>query len=105
MSDYMSRQCLADARSLDCPAAQGNDSPACESLERNALFDRPEGRLAFALEEDVQRLAELGLDDAIGVDWLDSEGAAGRPRRPGLAGAHEADECDRWVRRDAHGRR
>ena len=75
--------------------------PAGERVERRddqPLLAAPELGLALPLEERGDRLAELALEQLVGVDHPEAEPLGDGVRRPRLARRHEPDEDDPVVR-------
>ena len=73
----------AHALGVQGAAAEGDDA-AVGGLEQRAgelLLGGAEGRLAVAREDRLDRLAELGLEQRVGVVGRDAE-RRGRPRAP-----------------------
>jgi hypothetical protein len=93
-------QRLAHALGSHRAAAQRQHAPAraLEQLQHHLLLAFPEGRLALAVEERRDRLAEPALELVVRVERPDPELRRGRACGRGLAGAHEADEHQRSLR-------
>ena len=70
-----------------------------EQPQHQLLLALAERGLALAVEERLDRLPELALELAVGVERLDAELGRHRARGARLAGAHEADEHERARRR------
>jgi hypothetical protein len=88
---------LADALGAQRPAAEG-DHPrvvAGQQAQHDLLLTQAELALALAVEVVLQRLTELALELAVGVERLGPELRGHRARGAGLARPHEADEYER----------
>ena len=74
----MAGEGIADRLGEDAAAAERDRAPAgaLERREHGRLLAAAELGLALALEEGRDRLAELGLEQAVGVDRLGAGGAA-----------------------------
>ena len=89
-----------DRDPLDRAAAEGHHRGRAAHLRREGVEDRddeallamPELLLSLALEERLDRLAELPLEQLVGVDQAEPEPLGDGLRRPRLARPHEADE-------------
>ncbi len=95
VDDGVIGQRLAHALGREGAAADGDDSAVrapVEQAQDDLLLASTECGLALALEVRLDRLAELGLDLAVGVERLGRK--LGRDLTGGcrLAGSHEADE-------------
>src|SRR3954451_23545822 len=85
---------LPDGIRANRAATQGQHGrlPPLQQAQHELLLARPEGGLSLAIEERLERLPELALELAVGVERLDAELRGDRPRRARLPGSHEADE-------------
>ena len=96
----------AHPETLDRPAAESHHGgdPADltgERVERRddqALLAATELGLALTVEERGDRLAELILEQLVGVDHPEAESLGYGVRGPRLARRHESDEDDRVMR-------
>ena len=88
---------LAHQLRAERPAAERHHSRARvrEQPQDDLLLARAEGRLALAVEEVGDRLAQLALDLAIRVERLHSQLGREHPRGARLPRPHEADEHER----------
>ena len=82
---------------MTAPPPSDTTPPRLEQLAHEALLALAKHGLALALEERGDGLPDLALDQLVGVFGLGAE----RPRRGSrglaLAGAHEADEDERYL--------
>ena len=82
--------------------AQGHDPSARRPLEHGEhrlLLALAKGRLALAVEERVDRLAERRLELAVGVEGVHPQLGGNRARGARLARPHEAHEHQRAAAR------
>ena len=88
---------VADALGPERPAAERHHPRARvrQQPQDDLLLARAEGRLALAVEEVGDRLAQLALDLAVRVERLHSQLGREHPRGARLPGAHEAHEHER----------
>ena len=94
-------QGLLDLLGLDGATAERDHGAVglVEQLERRALLDLAERRLAVLAEVVGDRHADLLLDPLVGVDHPLAQDVGDHPGAGRLAGPHEADEDDRRRRR------
>lgn len=98
MDDRVVAQRVPHALGPDGTPSQGHHPTAAGPLEHGQhrlLLALTEGRLAFAVEECLDRLAERRLELAVGVQRGHAQLGGHRARGARLAGAHEADEHQR----------
>ncbi len=88
---------VADALGLHGAAAERHHLGvvALEQLADDLLLARPEGLLALAVEERLDRLADALLHLAVRVERLRAQLGGERPGAGRLAGTHEAHQDDR----------
>ena len=92
-----SRSAVADGRRAERATAE-RDDPGVGTVEQGEdrlLLALAEGRLALAVEERLDRLAERLLELRVGVERRAAELRRRLARSARLAGAHEADEHQR----------
>src|SRR5918999_5759398 len=99
--DGVAGERLAHPLGLDRASAERHHGgvAAREQLADDLLLARAEGRLALAVEERLDCLAQTMLELAVAVERLDAQLRGQRAGPGGLAGAHEADQDDRPVYR------
>jgi hypothetical protein len=86
-------------------AAPEGDDAAVGRLEQRAgelLLGGAERGFAVAREDRLDRLAELGLEQRVGIVRRDAERGGGLACRARLARPHEADEDEGRVQRRRH---
>jgi hypothetical protein len=94
VDDHVAGERVAHAIGAQRAAAERHHAAVrpSEQLEDQLLLAPPELRLALAVEERLDRLAERLLELAVGVERGHPELGRGRARGARLAGAHEAHE-------------
>jgi hypothetical protein len=94
--DGVLAQRLADLRRAERPTAERDDRAVrvVQDLERHALLDLAERRLAVAAEVLRDGHPDVLLDPLVGVDRPGAQGAGDHAGAGRLAGPHESDEDD-----------
>ena len=90
----MLREGVADARRAERSTAERDHARlgTLEQLEHDLLLARAKGRLALAVEEALDRLAQALLEHAVRVERLDPEAGGKRAGAGRLARPHEPHE-------------